>query len=932
MDSGGAGGNYPQSHTLTRPGSRATSMSNSFPRTMRSRPTSASIFGGGPAEGGGAELFVGNAGVGGIAMNGSAGPSPAGAGPDPAGQPSFTHRRRSLATSNPPRILGRPGADGAGGAVEDSLASAPGAAAPATGLNRGPFSSHAGANESADSRRLLRSQQRTGSRSRAQARSFATGGEAQHGGDARPAGSSSTATRPAPRTGGSTGRRPSFKRSDLVMLTKEVPSDGIVFSHVRGQPSVLVVYRTEGERNANPERLNLDRRQLTSCPILENEDRLKLLNYQNNYISSVTALEPLTNLIFLDLYNNCIEELGPGLSSVPSLRVLMLGKNRIRRIANLERLRNLDVLDLHSNEISKIEGLGSLPELRVLNLAGNRIELVESVACLQSLTEINLRRNRVRIVDELHLLPQLQRVFLSNNCVGRFADVASLLRIKALVELALDGNPISRIWASHYRPYVVTNVPTLRHFDLKRVSETERKAAQPFHVGQLTGALHDDALDTERALADLDVEASAHAAEAGAAYTEWQGEETRVAASDAGGANNGGQRGDDESTGAVVANAPGDRPDEAHMRDGSMQQKQQKQQKLRGDTSGGVAAESASPRPGPGPGDKSFSDSPTPDAVSAKKKRHKSRRRQEGYFAIVPMDEAGFSGLLASAPGARSGPNSPVPDPGEDGQEQALPGESGTGKGLQIVGPGWRVLQNTKMLLSVAALSVESVDWMEAATRLAPHMPSLGRLQSLRLRGNRLARLEDLQRLSTAGVLPASLRELTITENPICRLSILRPWCAFALPRLLVLDGHPITDAERSRGSYLFSKQREMMAADGGILPGPARPPMMPSLQGKSERNPTGKNDSIWQATAVHRTREGKAKANSAWDRAVTASVAAHEKAAEFSETWGKVITAILKDVVTSADKEKMEMRERRRKRVGTAGSGGLFFQAPISS
>jgi Leucine-rich repeat (LRR) protein len=37
------------------------------------------------------------------------------------------------------------------------------------------------------------------------------------------------------------------------------------------------------------------------------------------------------------------------------LRVLMLGKNRITKIANLEKLTKLDVLDLHSNGITAIE-------------------------------------------------------------------------------------------------------------------------------------------------------------------------------------------------------------------------------------------------------------------------------------------------------------------------------------------------------------------------------------------------------------------------------------------------------------------------------------------------------------------------------------------------------------------------------------------------
>jgi Leucine-rich repeat (LRR) protein len=61
------------------------------------------------------------------------------------------------------------------------------------------------------------------------------------------------------------------------------------------------------QRNANPERLNLDKRHLTCCPVLRHEERVRLLNYQNNYIVNISNLEGLPNLIFLDLYNNSIE-------------------------------------------------------------------------------------------------------------------------------------------------------------------------------------------------------------------------------------------------------------------------------------------------------------------------------------------------------------------------------------------------------------------------------------------------------------------------------------------------------------------------------------------------------------------------------------------------------------------------------------------------
>lgn len=159
-------------------------------------------------------------------------------------------------------------------------------------------------------------------------------------------------------------------RYDLVPLSNELPSDGVIFAKTKSSPEALVVFRTTEERLRNPERLNLDRRQLEVCPLLEQEQRLRLLNFQNNSIRSIQNLENLPNLIFLDLYNNKITSLEGPLSTVKGLRVLMAGKNKISSITNLHPLRKLDVLDLHSNEIRLIEGLDGLSDLRVLNLAG----------------------------------------------------------------------------------------------------------------------------------------------------------------------------------------------------------------------------------------------------------------------------------------------------------------------------------------------------------------------------------------------------------------------------------------------------------------------------------------------------------------------------------------------------------------------------------
>ena len=278
-------------------------------------------------------------------------------------------------------------------------------------------------------------------------------------------------------------------RTDLALLTEEIPPDGVLFGRLRSNINTLVVFRTPDERARNPERLNLDRRQLDVCPLLENEHRLRLLNYQNNNIQMIQNLENLPNLIFLDLYNNKIATLEGPLSALKTLRVLMAGKNRITSISNLVNLKKLDVLDLHSNEISEIEGFDALCDLRVLNLAGNSIKTVRNLTSLQSLTELNLRRNDIELVQGLDHIPSLQRIFLSHNRIDSMDKIECIFNVKYLLELSLDGNPIADARSmndmnsehvkppNNYRLEIINRIAGLRHLDLLKVTDDERQAA-----------------------------------------------------------------------------------------------------------------------------------------------------------------------------------------------------------------------------------------------------------------------------------------------------------------------------------------------------------------------------------------------------------------------------------------------------------------------
>ncbi|XP_074650110.1 leucine-rich repeat-containing protein 49-like [Tubulanus polymorphus] len=254
----------------------------------------------------------------------------------------------------------------------------------------------------------------------------------------------------------------------------QIPGDRVIFAESPSAPGIPIVYRTPDERNANPDRLNLDRRRLSVCPILEGEDQLRLLNYQHNLIIKIQHLNSLKKLIFLDLYDNQIEEIG-GLNYLRSLRVLMLGKNKIRKIENLDALIKLDVLDLHGNRIKHIENLNHLLELRVLNLAGNEISHGDNLNGMDALAELNLRRNKITTVTDVENLPNLQRLFLSFNEITSFEDISCLSESNSLTEISLDGNPFCQ--EQFYKQTVLRQLPRLKQLDMKRVTEEERRVA-----------------------------------------------------------------------------------------------------------------------------------------------------------------------------------------------------------------------------------------------------------------------------------------------------------------------------------------------------------------------------------------------------------------------------------------------------------------------
>lgn len=95
------------------------------------------------------------------------------------------------------------------------------------------------------------------------------------------------------------------------------------------QNGSVVITRTQKQKEKDPDRITLDRRGLVNIPVIEREERLRLLSLQHNLITNLDHLkcQNFPYLVFLDLYDNQLEKVC-GLENVENLRVILMGKNR----------------------------------------------------------------------------------------------------------------------------------------------------------------------------------------------------------------------------------------------------------------------------------------------------------------------------------------------------------------------------------------------------------------------------------------------------------------------------------------------------------------------------------------------------------------------------------------------------------------------------
>lgn len=563
-----------------------------------------------------------------------------------------------------------------------------------------------------------------------------------------------------------------------------IPADGIIFAECPDLMGLTVVFRTPEARAHNPDRLNLDRRKLESCPQLEGETQLRLLNYQNNLIRTISNLNNLPHLIFLDLYNNNVERI-MNLEAVPALRVLMLGKNNITRIENLHSCPKLDVLDLHSNQIEKIEGLSHLLELRVLNLAGNLIKTATNLEALAVLTELNLRRNQITSVRNLDMLPTLQRLFLSNNRLPDLASVECIFGLSRLVELALDGNPLVGDDPNAYRQAIVRRLRSVKHIDLRRVTEEERRGAELQERREENRRL-------EHARAQRAADAREYAIRAVQAL--WTKDiEMQI------------QREADRSTQRSPSPEAVD-PESEPVSQTAAAAAAAATAALRGARSRNARVADV-PVPGTQLGGSDVvyeeggerGDSPRGDGSGA-----------DGDPAAIRVGLDKMYSNLASFTSLGSGPTARAFWELEQHDEER--------RHCRMFGQAFDGLDDSKIQRQATVLSILYCPFHALAAKGLKRLQGLARLGELRLYHNNMRTLVDLRAL--AAKLPGGIKRLRIESNPVCRLHLFRLYSVHLFKNVVELNGVEISPAERRAALSMFGPIDLVLGSSRQAAPG----------------------------------------------------------------------------------------------------------------
>lgn len=208
---------------------------------------------------------------------------------------------------------------------------------------------------------------------------------------------------------------------------------------------------------------NLSQLAPTLCELYLVENRLK----------EVDGLDSLVNLRLLELGGNKIRDVANGLDALVNLEELWLGKNKISNLgSSFHKLRSLKRLSLQANRLTAISAenfpTGANPALEELYFGENALTAIDHVSELHSMKIIDYSMNPIRVINEEQInvsnMPILEEFWLTDGKVDSWGEVDKFAAFKdTMTVVYLERNPIEQ--DKRYRDKVFLALPFIKQID-----------------------------------------------------------------------------------------------------------------------------------------------------------------------------------------------------------------------------------------------------------------------------------------------------------------------------------------------------------------------------------------------------------------------------------------------------------------------------------
>ncbi|KAL5010693.1 hypothetical protein ScPMuIL_012998 [Solemya velum] len=216
--------------------------------------------------------------------------------------------------------------------------------------------------------------------------------------------------------------------------------------------------------------------------VVRPSDSVGLLDWTGLGLNKID-IPPHEDPVTIILDKNNISKI-ENLEKCQHLQQLSVAGNRLVRMSGVFKLHHLTVLNLPCNSIVSLEGLKELTELAWLNLSGNSIKVIENISSNVNLQHLDLSDNSIAVLSDISILHKLRTLLLHGNMMTTLWKAPVYLP-KSIVILSLAENEITDLNEVTYflcyyksrfdcRPYVINWCPSLHILDGYLITDKER--------------------------------------------------------------------------------------------------------------------------------------------------------------------------------------------------------------------------------------------------------------------------------------------------------------------------------------------------------------------------------------------------------------------------------------------------------------------------